>query len=72
MSGKGSAPRPFSVDNETFNRNFDAIFRKTNEQFIQNCFGSQCSVARKGCANGQESKEPTAEAKETFQARLDG
>jgi hypothetical protein len=24
--GKGSAPRPFSVDQETFNRNFDAIF----------------------------------------------
>jgi len=26
--GKGSAPRPFSVSQETFGNNFDAIFRK--------------------------------------------
>lgn len=28
MSGKGSAPRPYSVDAETFANNFDAIFGK--------------------------------------------
>ena len=28
MSGKGSSPRPYSVPLETFNNNFDAIFRK--------------------------------------------
>ena len=28
MSGKGSAPRPKSVDDATFSRNFDSIFRK--------------------------------------------
>lgn len=70
--GKGSAPRPFSVDNETFKRNFDAIFGKTNEQFIQNNSGSECSVACKGCANGQELQEPTAEAKEACQVKLGG
>jgi hypothetical protein len=26
--GKGSAPRPFSVDAQTFSNNWDAIFRK--------------------------------------------
>lgn len=28
---KGSSPRPFSVDQETFGNNFDAIFRKTEK-----------------------------------------
>ena len=28
--GKGSAPRPFSVSQEKFANNFDAIFRKNN------------------------------------------
>lgn len=28
MSGKGSAPRPYSVDADTFASNFDSIFRK--------------------------------------------
>lgn len=39
MSGKGSAPRPFSVDSETYAANWDAIFGKkktsTAEQFDQ-------------------------------------
>jgi len=48
MSGKGSAPRPFSVDNETFKRNFDAIFGKTNEQFNQDSSGAKRSVAEAG------------------------
>jgi len=26
--GKGSAPRPFSVDRDTFESNWDAIFKK--------------------------------------------
>mgnify|MGYP003338016517 FL=1 len=26
MSGKGSSPRPFSVDHDTFAHNWDAIF----------------------------------------------
>lgn len=26
--GKGSSPRPFSVDRETFNNNWDKIFKK--------------------------------------------
>ena len=42
MTGKGSAPRPFSVDNETFNKNFDAIFRNKNSPI------PQCPVAETG------------------------
>lgn len=30
--GKGSNPRPFSVDKKTFDENFDRIFRKKNEE----------------------------------------
>ena len=26
--GKGSAPRPYSVDQETFNNNWDSIFKR--------------------------------------------
>lgn len=28
MSGKGSAPRPYSVDQKTFDQNWDRIFNK--------------------------------------------
>ena len=28
MAGKGSKPRPLSVDKETFNNNWDKIFKK--------------------------------------------
>jgi hypothetical protein len=28
MSGKGSKPRPFSVDRKTFDANWDSIFKK--------------------------------------------
>jgi hypothetical protein len=28
MSGKGSAPRPFSVSNEEYTKRWDAIFQK--------------------------------------------
>lgn len=30
MNGKGSAPRPYSVDMETFDANFDRIFGKSS------------------------------------------
>ena len=30
MSGKGSKPRPFSVDTETFHDNWDKIFESEN------------------------------------------
>ena len=32
MSGKGSAPRPFSVDAVTFNNNWELIFGKKQQQ----------------------------------------
>lgn len=35
MSGKGSAPRPFSVSQEEFANNFDRIFGKKNKMTPQ-------------------------------------
>ncbi len=39
MSGKGSKPRPYSVDQETFDKNWDEIFTKekkmTREEALQ-------------------------------------
>jgi hypothetical protein len=35
MSGKGSNPRPFSVTQDTFAKNFDAIFRKPDPRTIE-------------------------------------
>lgn len=34
MSGKGSAPRPFSVSQEEFANNFDRIFGKNAEENV--------------------------------------
>ena len=31
MSGKGSRPRPFSVDRKTFNNNWDKIFKRNTK-----------------------------------------
>ena len=33
--GKGSAPRPFSVSQEQFGNNFDAIFRKPDPRAVE-------------------------------------
>jgi predicted transposase YbfD/YdcC len=33
--GKGSSPRPFSVSQETYGNNFDAIFRKPSVKEIE-------------------------------------
>jgi hypothetical protein len=33
--GKGSSPRPFSVDQKTFANNYDAIFRKPDPKVVQ-------------------------------------
>ena len=32
MSGKGSSPRPYSVDQKTFSENWDKIFRKDKRE----------------------------------------
>lgn len=34
MTGKGSNPRPFAVDKETFNNNFDRIFNKREREQV--------------------------------------
>jgi len=31
MSGKGSKPRPYSVDKKTFEKNWDKIFKKSQK-----------------------------------------
>ena len=41
MSGKGSRPRPFSVDQETFDNNWDNIFGKKNKVTKLEC--GECS-----------------------------
>ena len=35
MSGKGSKPRPFSVSQEEYSKNFDAIFRKPDPRVLE-------------------------------------
>lgn len=32
--GKGDKPRPYSVDRDTFSKNWDAIFKKNNYQDV--------------------------------------
>ena len=34
MSGKGSKPRPFSVDRKTFESNWEKIFGKKNKEKV--------------------------------------
>ena len=34
MTGKGSSPRPYAVDKETFNDNFDRIFNNREREQI--------------------------------------
>lgn len=34
MSGKGSKPRPLSVDQRTFDNNWDAIFKRSEKDTI--------------------------------------
>ena len=33
---KGSSPRPYSVDQKTFDSNWDAIFNKTQQTLTEN------------------------------------
>lgn len=35
MAGKGSKPRPFSVDQQTFDDNWDKIFSQTTAAYHQ-------------------------------------
>lgn len=36
--GKGSAPRPFSVDRQTYENNWDLIFKKSEPKISNNDF----------------------------------
>jgi hypothetical protein len=36
MSGKGSTPRPYSVDRKTFESNWDNIFKRDNDDSQNN------------------------------------
>lgn len=35
MSGKGSKPRPFSVSQDEYSKNFDTIFRKPDPRVLE-------------------------------------
>ena len=41
MSGKGSAPRPFSVSQDEYANNFDRIFRKPNPKEIEDAIAEE-------------------------------
>ncbi len=43
--GKGSAPRPFSVDKNTFDKHFENIFGKKHDK-NQDSTSSQCALAQ--------------------------
>ena len=44
--GKCSSPRPFSVDKETYNKNWDAIFKKKTPQEIDDAKAEDEAFAR--------------------------
>ena len=44
MSGKGSSPRPFSVSQQQFDANWDAIFSKKETKKVWD--GTECSCDR--------------------------
>lgn len=46
--GKGSNPRPFSVDKETFESNWDKIFKKGNKMSEQNSTPCGCGRSPTG------------------------
>jgi len=48
MAGKGSKPRPFSVDSETFEERWDKIFKKPDpEMWDHNCkHNGKMSIAK--------------------------
>ena len=48
--GKGSAPRPFSVDHNTFSNNWDAIFKKKKHQCNGLCGEYECKENQSTCA----------------------
>lgn len=35
MSGKGSKPRPYSVNRDTFEKNWDSIFNKPDPRILE-------------------------------------
>jgi hypothetical protein len=53
--GKGSSPRPFSVDRKTYEDNWNKIFRKedntdTNKNEYQDILSTEdCFVDKEGC-----------------------
>lgn len=53
--GKGSAPRKFSVDHQTFSSNWDAIFGKKNGN--QSGTSNQVHSGERTAVCGSESKQ---------------
>ena len=55
MSGKGSSPRPFSVSQETFSNNWDAIFKKDKNMQVR-VEENKDEVGKCGCGRSPTGK----------------
>jgi len=72
MSGKGSSPRPFSVDHKTFSDNWDKIFRKntmspSTEQMKQGTCGCGRSPTGNCCGWHALTEEQYLERRELYE-----
>ena len=52
MSGKGSRPRPFSVDQKTFDSNWNKIFNKENQMIEETKVPCGCGRSATGYCTG--------------------
>lgn len=55
--GKGSSPRPFSVNDETFKQNFEAIFGKKHDK---NSPSTERALAQTGSKRTTETEGPSS------------
>lgn len=56
--GKGSAPRPFSVDKNTFDKHFENIFGKKHDKNQDNT-SAQCTLAQTGAEEKTKTEAAT-------------
>ena len=61
--GKGSSPRPYSVNQETFSSNWDAIFGKKNGVMAER--PNAAAWKADGSDNGHEGSNPSDTANES-------
>jgi len=61
MSGKGSAPRTFDIDQETFKNNWEKTFGKKHEP-VQDNTSSERTLAQDGAESGEETPKESSNA----------